>query len=152
VVTKEQFLTNGEKIVLRTKTHIINLIIPAIVLLASFIFLYDSFWLFLSIFTVALIYLIIATYQYTYFEYIITNKRFIKRSGFYYVRFQEIPLKKINNITFWQSWSGKIKGTGTITLFRKSMPKKVIKDLAKAKKFRGALYSQLPPARERLVD
>jgi len=49
VVTKEQFLTNGEKIVFRTKTHIINLIIPAIVLLASFIFLYDSFWLFLKL-------------------------------------------------------------------------------------------------------
>jgi len=132
-------LEPDEQVVFRTRIHKWVLIAPVLLLIITLALLPYLILLFL----LSAILLLIGVIQYNYSEYLVTNKRFIKKSGFYYIRTEEIPIGKIDNVTFWQNWSGRVLGTGIVTLFGIGITKRRIKGLARAKDFRDALQSQL---------
>jgi uncharacterized membrane protein YdbT with pleckstrin-like domain len=134
-----KLLEPDETVVFRTRTHKWVLIAPVFLLIFTLALLPDLMVLFLF----SAILLFIGIIQYNYSEYLVTNKRFIKKSGFYYIRTEEIPVEKIDNVTFWQSRSDRVLGTGIVTLFGIGITNKRIKGLARAKDFRDALHSQL---------
>lgn len=132
-------LEPDEQVVFRTRIHKWVLIAPVFLVIITLALLPDLIVLFLF----SSILLFIGVIQCNYSEYLVTNKRFIKKSGFYYIRTEEIPIGKIDNVTFWQNWSGRVLGTGIVTLFGIGITKRRIKGLARAKDFRDALQSQL---------
>lgn len=141
-------LGEGESIIFRTRVHSLLILSPAILIILSLIFLPNSIVAF--IFGVVLF--LVGIFQYSYYQYFITNKRFIKKSGYYHIKTEEIPLDKIDNVLFWQSWSHKILGTGDVILLGSGITRTSVKGLSKARDFRNALQSQLPTEHHSIKD
>jgi uncharacterized membrane protein YdbT with pleckstrin-like domain len=144
----KHILEPDEQVVFKTRTHKWVFLAPVSFVIITLLVLPDfvlAFLFFGILFFTGIL-------QYNYSEYLITNKRFIKKSGFFYIRTEEIPVEKINNVTFWQGWSDRVLGTGIVTLFGMGISTKRIKGLARAKDFRNALHSQLSVEPENYFD
>jgi hypothetical protein len=144
----KHILEPDEQVVFKTRTHKWVFLAPVSFVIITLLVLPDfvlAFLFFGILFFTGIL-------QYNYSEYLITNKRFIKKSGFFYIRTEEIPVEKINNVTFWQGWSDHVLGTGIVTLFGMGISTKRIKGLARAKDFRNALHSQLSVEPENYFD
>lgn len=144
----QNFLESDERLVFKTRTHKWVFLAPGFFMVLTLMVLPD----FLLAFLFFTILFFIGILQYNYSEYLITNKRFIKKSGYFYIRTEEIPVDKIKNVTLWQSWSDRVLGTGVVTLFGISISTKRIKGLARARDFRNALQSQLPVEPDNYFD
>lgn len=144
----KNLLESDERLVFKTRTHKWVFLAPVSFVILTLIVLPD----FLLAFLFFAILFFIGILQYNYSEYLITNKRFIKKTGFFYIRTEEIPVDKINNVTFWQGWSDRVLGTGIVTLFGMAISTKRIKGLARAKDFRDAIHSQLPVEPDNYFD
>ncbi len=81
--------------------------------------------------------------KYTYTDYILTDRRFVRVSGYFFVHAEEYPLEKIDAVTCWQNWWTRILDTGIITLFGMGITTKKMRGLARAKDLRDAIHSQL---------
>ena len=141
---KEIQLEPEEQILLRSKLH------PGLMIAGSMIILYA---IFVSIFTgystnlisagFGMLILIIGFFRWSYYEFILTNRRFLKLSGYYYIRKEEYPLVKVDHVTLWQNMLDKFWDRGIITLFGIGIRTKKIRGLADAKNFKNAIQSQL---------
>lgn len=134
----DKILNLEEVIVFRTKAPETVILVPFILLLVLFFLGHHGllFWatVFLSL---------MGVFQYFYFEHVVTNKRLITKYGFFYLRYRELPLHKIDNVTSRQSIIDKILGTGEVTLFGIGITKRKFRKIARADDFRNAIHSQL---------
>ena len=89
-------------------------------------------------------FLIYSSYSYFSHHFVVTNKRVILKQGIYYIRLQNLPLDKIDDIIFTQSLSDNIWRKGTVILMGMAIPKVRLKDIGNPKTLHDAIYSQLP--------
>lgn len=131
-------LTPGEKIILQSKAPTTIVWVPFIIMLLLFFLGHHGFFFWASVFLA-----LIGVFNYFYFEHVVTNKRIITKYVFFYLRFRELPIEKIDNVTCWQSYPDKILGTGVVTLFGAGMTTRKIRKIARSGDSRNAVYSQL---------
>lgn len=141
-------LEPDEKVVFRTRVHAWVFITPGVVFLWIVVFLPNI----LLLAGFGLITLLYGVFQYTYSEYILTNRKLIKRSGYYYIRTEEYPVEKIDSVILWQNYPDRILGTGVVILLGVGMITKKIYGIARAKDFRNAIHSQLSTEPEHYFD
>lgn len=129
-------LNDSEEIIFRTHEHLYKIISSLPILLCGLF----SIWFLL----VGIGHLGYALIRYFYYEYLVTNQRFIIKKGFFYIRLESIPHYKIEEVLIRQSFFDKIIGGGTIFIFGSSIKTKKLNKIGSPKTFRSALYSQLP--------
>ena len=135
---RNKILDEDETVITRSKPHLAIAMVPfAILILLFSLGAYGvGFW-FCVILTLT------GAFKAFYFEYLLTNKRIISKYGFFYIRYREIPLQKVDNIICWQSTTDKYLGTGRITLFGIGIRQTKFRRIANAMDFKHAVYSQL---------
>jgi uncharacterized membrane protein YdbT with pleckstrin-like domain len=129
-------LKKGEKIMLETKPHWLTLIVPCLIMLMGSIigFAIGSYGLILPL--VVVCYFIYKIIQRNNNIWAVTNLRVIDEYGVFSNNTKESPLDKINNVTYNQSFWGKIfvygnvqiqtaAEIGTTTYFAVENPKKL---------------------------
>lgn len=77
-------------------------------------------------------------------QFVVTNQRFIQKRGLYYIRIKEWPLHKIDNVICTRSIADRLKGSGSVILIGFTIPKSFLRGVAKSRKLRDAIHSQLP--------
>ncbi|NBC27619.1 MAG: PH domain-containing protein [Bacteroidetes bacterium] len=144
---RKEILHEDEELITRSQPHKSAAIAPFIVL----VFLFSAgvygvaFW-------VCVLLSLVGAFKSFYFEYLLTNKRIISKYGFFYIRFREIPIDKIDNIICWQNPKDKLFGTGLITLFGTGIRQTRFRRIANAMDFKHAIYSQLSTEPERYFE
>lgn len=150
---KEIQLESGEQILLRSKLH------PGLMIAGSMMVLYA---IFVSIFTgyssnlftavAGILFLVIGFFKWSYYEFILTNRRLLKLSGYYYIRKEEYPLVKVGHVTLWQNLLDRFWDRGMITLFGIGIRTGKFRGIANAKRFKNAIHSQLSVEPEHYFD
>ena len=150
---KEIELKSGEQILLRSKLH------PGLMYGGMILLIYALCMLFLIGFTpdlilavVGLVFTIAGFIQWSYFEYILTDKRLLKVSGYYYIRAEEVLLEKVGHVTLWQNMLDRIWDRGIITLYGIGIRTQKIRGISKASNFKNAIHSQLSVEPEHYFD
>lgn len=133
-----KILNLEEVIIFRTKAPETVILVPFILMLVLFFLGHHGL-----LFWVTVIFSLLGVFQYFYFEHVVTNKRLITKYGFFYLRYRELPLQKIDNVTCRQSITDKIFGSGEVTLFGIGIIKRKFRKIARADDFRNAINSQL---------
>lgn len=77
-------------------------------------------------------------------QYVVTNRRLIKKMGFYYIRIKDWPLYKIEDVIFTKTVTDRLQGTGSVILMGIAIPKSYLRSVDNPQKLRNAIYSQLP--------
>ena len=141
---KEIQLKSGEQILLRSRVH------PGLMIAGAMIILYA---ILVSVLTgygsnmisagFGAIFLFVGFFRWSYHEFILTNQRFLKLSGYYYIRAEEYPLVKVEHVTLWQNKLDKFWNRGMITLFGMGIRTRKFRGIADAKRFKNAIHSQL---------
>ena len=135
---RDKILHDGEELIIRSQPHRASAFVP----FAAFLILFTmgiygvAFWF-------CMILALAGAFKSFYFEYVLTNKRVIIKYGFFYIRYREIPIEKIDNIICWQNPKDKLFGTGLITLFGTGIRQTKFRRIANAMQFKHAIYSQL---------
>ncbi len=131
-------LDEDEQLITRSKPHMASALIPFTVLLLLFLFgIYGiAFWFFVLL-------SLTGAFRAFYFEYLLTDRRIISKYGFFYIRYRELPLEKVDNIICWQNVADKYFGTGLIMLFGTGIRQTKFRRVANAMDFKHAVYSQL---------
>lgn len=131
-------LNEDEQLITRSKPHMASALIPFTVLLLLFLFgIYGiAFWFFVLL-------SLTGAFRAFYFEYLLTDRRIISKYGFFYIRYRELPLEKVDNIICWQNVADKYFGTGLIMLFGTGIRQTKFRRVANAMDFKHAVYSQL---------
>jgi len=140
-------LNKDEELITRSQPHKAAALVPFAVLLVLFLIgVYGvAFW-----FCVVLA--LAGAFKAFYFEYLLTDKRIISKYGFFYIRYREIPLEKVDNIICWQNFTDKYFGTGLITLFGTGIRQTKFRRIANAMDFKHAIHSQLSTEPERYFE
>jgi uncharacterized membrane protein YdbT with pleckstrin-like domain len=114
-------LKKDEKIILLTKPHWFTLSLPFLILLAGLIIgsiiektITGSYGLFLIL--IVICYFIFKIIQRNMNIWVVTNLRVIDEHGVISNNSKESPLDKINNVTYKQSFWGKIFGFGNVQI------------------------------------
>jgi len=114
-------LKKDEKIILVTKPHWFTLGLPFLIMMAGFIvgslierYVKGSYGLFLIL--IAICYFIFKIIERNMNIWVVTNLRVIDEFGVISNNSKESPLDKINNVTYKQSFWGKIFGFGNIQI------------------------------------
>lgn len=114
-------LKKDEKIILVTKPHWFTLSLPFLIMMAGFIIGYlverytkGSYGLFLIL--IVICYFILKIIQRNMNIWVVTNLRVIDEYGVISNNSKESPLEKINNVTYKQSFWGKIFGFGNVQI------------------------------------
>ena len=144
---KEQILDSDEEVITNSKPHIPTAIVPFVAMI--FLFTIDSYGIGFWFFTILSLTGALKSY---YFEYLLTDKRIISKYGFFYIRYREIPLSKVDNIICWQNIADKYFDTGRITLFGTGIQQTRFRRVANAMDFKHAIYSQLSTEPEHYFD
>jgi len=131
-------LDEDEQLITRSKPHMASALIPftALLLLFSFGIYGIAFWFFVLL-------SLTGAFRAFYFEYLLTDRRIISKYGFFYIRYRELPLEKVDNIICWQNVADKYFGTGLIMLFGTGIRQTKFRRVANAMDFKHAVYSQL---------
>jgi uncharacterized membrane protein YdbT with pleckstrin-like domain len=138
----DYILSEGEQILFQTKHHKWTLVYGILLTLYSLIATV-MLWYFVFMLIFSLIYLSTAILKITYTDYILTNRRFMRVSGFWFLHSKEYPLEKIDTVTFWQFHTDKWLNTGVVTLFGMGIRTAAFRGLARAGELRDAIHSQL---------
>lgn len=135
---RDKILDNNEQLITRSQPHKASALLPFTVLILLFLLgIYGvAFWFFVAL-------SLAGAFKSFYFEYLLTDKRIISKYGFFYIRYREISLDKIDNIICWQNLADKWLGTGLITLFGTGIRQMKFRRIANAMDFKHAVYSQL---------
>jgi|SRR6056297_35625 len=135
---RDNILDDNEQLITRSKPHKASALVPFAVLILLFLMgVYGvAFWFFVVL-------SLAGAFKSLYFEYLLTDKRIISKYGFFYIRYRELPLDKVDNIICWQNPKDKLFGTGLITLFGTGIRQTKFRRIANAMDFRHAIYSQL---------
>jgi len=112
-------LKKDEKIILETKLHWLTLAIPFLILLAGLIIgfslvSHSGYWLLITL--VAAIYFIYKIVERNNNIWAVTNLRVVDEYGVFSNNSKESPLDKINNVSYQQSFWGKIFGFGNVQI------------------------------------
>jgi uncharacterized membrane protein YdbT with pleckstrin-like domain len=144
---RTKILDTDEELITRSQPHIASALVPFAVLILLFLMgVYGvAFWFFVIL-------SLAGAFKSFYFEYLLTDRRVISKYGFFYIRYREIPLEKIDNIICWQNLTDKHFGTGRITLFGTSIRQTKFRRVADAMDFKHALYSQLSTESEHYFE
>jgi hypothetical protein len=138
----EYILSDGEEILFQTRHHRWILVSASLLTAYALIMLFLS-WYFVFIFIFSLVYLLTAYLKVTYTDYILTNRRFLRVSGYWFLHTEEYPLEKIDTVTYWKLLSDKWLDTGVVTLFGIGIKTATFRGLAHARELRDAIHSQL---------
>jgi membrane protein YdbS with pleckstrin-like domain len=121
----EKLLSEGEVVILHTRTHWKALVLPTIVLIvtaaaAGFLLSVESTWLaWVTIVVAALVLAILVVRPFLRWlssTDTLTNRRLITRSGVITRTGRDIPLRKINDVTIHRGPLDRMLGCGTITV------------------------------------
>ena len=135
---RDNILDKDEQLITRSKPHKASAFVPFGILVLLF-----SMGVFGAAFWFCVILSLAGAFKAFYFEYLLTDRRIISKYGFFYIRYREIPLEKVDNIICWQNITDKWFGTGLITLFGTGIRQTKFRRIANAMDFRNAIYSQL---------
>ena len=150
---KEIQLESGEQILLRSKLHPGLMIAGSMIILyAIFVFLFTGYSSNLFSAGFGILFLIVGFFRWSYYEFILTNRRLLKLSGYYYIRKEEYPLLKVDHVTLWQNLLDRFWDRGMITLFGIGIRTKKIRGIANAKMFKNAIHSQLSAEPDHYFD
>ena len=144
---KDDILENDEEIITQSKPSKAAALIPFTILIALLVLgAYGvGFWFFVII-------SLIGVFKAYYYEYVLTDKRIISKCGFFYIRYREIPLNKVDNLICWQNIADKCLDTGRITLFGTGIRQTRFRRIANAMDFKHAVYSQLSTETENYFE
>lgn len=112
-------LKKDEKIILETKLHWLTMVVPFLILAAGAIIgvllmHHSGYWLLITL--VAAIYFFYKMVERNNNIWAVTNLRIIDEYGVFSNNSKESPLDKINNVTYNQSFWGKIFGFGNVQI------------------------------------
>lgn len=135
---RDNILEENEQLIIRSQPHKASVLVPFTLLIVMVIAGINgvAFWF-------CVILALAGAFKSLYFEYLLTEKRIISKYGFFYIRYREIPIDKIDNIICWQNPKDKLFGTGLITLFGTGIRQTKFRRIANAMDFKHAIYSQL---------
>ena len=112
-----------EKLILQTQKHWIVLLNPALVLLLFYIITVIAFWynatagiVFLAFTCIPLVYLIWKIIERKFDIWVVTNLRIIDEFGVLSHNAKESPIDKVNNVSFTQSFWGRLFGYGDVQI------------------------------------
>ena len=112
-----------EKLILQTQKHWIVLLNPALVLLLFYIITVIAFWynatagmVFLAFTCIPLVYLIWKIIERKFDIWVVTNLRIIDEFGVLSHNAKESPINKVNNVSFTQSFWGRLFGYGDVQI------------------------------------
>jgi uncharacterized membrane protein YdbT with pleckstrin-like domain len=122
-----KLLSDGEHVVIGTRTHWKALVFPAIVLIATFGvagFLLArwgdndvAMWVIIVIAVIVLVWWVLRPLiLWLTTEYTITNRRIIHRSGIITRRGRDIPLYRINDVSYERDLIDRLLGCGTLVI------------------------------------
>ena len=129
-------LTYGEEIVYVTRHHWSMLLTPLSLLFLLFV----SLWLIIPV----IFYLGYQTFLFLSNQFIVTDRRVILKKGLYYIRTEEWPIEKIEEVIYTQSLGDFWWENGTVILLGIAMSKTRFANIWHPQHFRNAIYSQLP--------
>jgi uncharacterized membrane protein YdbT with pleckstrin-like domain len=112
-------LKKDEKIVFVTRPHWLTLILPTSYTIAGLVigvFLSVYFWFFLFIVFIPGIYLAYKVIDRKNNLWAVTNLRVVDEKGIFSLSAKESPLDKINNVSYTQSFWGRIIGYGDVEI------------------------------------
>jgi uncharacterized membrane protein YdbT with pleckstrin-like domain len=109
-------LKKNEKIILKTKPHWFTMVVPFLVMLTGSVigFVIGKYGMLLAL--VVVCYFIFKIIQRNNNIWVVTNLRVIDEYGFFSNNTKESPLDKINNVSYRQSFWGKIFGYGNVQI------------------------------------
>ena len=130
----EKNLAPGESILYRARYHwvLYRFTIIVLVLAAAFVVL-------------ALLAFLVRRFRANQDEFVVTNRRVIRKVGFYAREIQQAPLEKVQDITVEQGVFGRMLGYGTViveTASEKGML--IFPSIATPEGFRNAVWGQAP--------
>lgn len=116
-------LKDKESVIFQTTQHWYFLVVPySITCLLVFVSLYLLFgtsigWIIpIIIMAAAIAYLVFKIFERKFNIWVITNLRLIDEEGVFTVKVKESPIDKINNVTYVQSFLGRIFGFGDVEI------------------------------------
>jgi uncharacterized membrane protein YdbT with pleckstrin-like domain len=116
-------LKPSEKLILQSQKHWIVLLNPALVLLLFYIITVTAFYfnsiagfVFLSFTCIPLVYLIWKIFERKYDIWVVTNLRIIDEFGVLSHNAKESPIDKVNNVSFTQTFWGRLFGYGNVQI------------------------------------
>ncbi len=109
-------LRKGEKVIIETKPHWLTLVVPFLIMLIGLIFgiVIGSYGIILTIILIG--YFIYKIIQRNNNLWAVTNLRVIDEYGVFSNNSKESPLDKINNVSYGQSFLGKVFGYGNVQI------------------------------------
>lgn len=142
-----KILEPGEEVIFRSKAHEAIVWLPFALMMI--LFLLGSYGI---LFWLSVIFSLLGIFNYFYYEYTVTNSRIITKYGFFYIRYRELNLQKVDNVICWQNLVDRRLGTGLITLFGVGIRQQKFRRMANAVDFKNAVYSQLSTEPERYFE
>lgn len=133
-----KLLEPEEEVIIRSKAHKAIVWIPFGLMLILFLIGSHGF-----LFWILVIFSLFGVFNYFYYEYAVTNRRIITKYGFFYIRYRELSLQKVDNIICWQNIGDRRLGTGLIMMFGVGITQQKFRRMANAMDFKNAIYSQL---------
>ena len=77
-------------------------------------------------------------------EFVVTDRRLIEKKGLYYIRLQEWPFDKIDDIICTQALGDRLWQKGSIIIMGMSIRKVKLRNVGQPHELKNAVYSQLP--------
>ena len=147
----QKLLSDGEVVEFELRPHFRALIVPVIVLLAivfvgSWMFFWTdntvARWIIVIIAAALFIpFVLVAFLRWITTQYVFTNRRIITRQGMLTRQGRDMPLSKVNNVSFEISVMGRILNYGTLTIESANESDLVIEDVPDVEKVQREVYS-----------
>ena len=147
----QKLLSDGETVEFELRPHFRALIVPIIVLLAIvFVGTWMFFWTDNTVFRWVIViisaalfvpFVLVAFLRWITTQYVFTNRRVITRQGMLTRQGRDMPLSKINNVSFEVSVLGRILNYGTLRIESANESDLVIEDVPNVEKVQRELYS-----------
>ena len=146
----QKLLSDGETIAFELRPHFRALIVPIIVLLAIVFFGTWMFfwtdntvlrWIIVIICVVLFVpFVLVAFLRWITTQYVFTNRRIITRQGMVTRQGRDMPLSKVNNVSFDVSVMGRILNYGTLRIESANESDLVIEDVPDVEKVQREVY------------
>ncbi len=147
----QKLLSDGESVVFELRPHFRALFAPIVVLLAIVFFgTWMFFWTDNTILRWAIVivaallfvpFVLVAFLRWFTTQYVFTNRRVITRRGVLTREGRDMPLSKINNVSFEVSVMGRILNYGTLRIESANESDLVIEDVPDVEKVQREVYS-----------
>jgi len=126
----------GEEILFSTRVHWSRFLLPLSLALLGIFYV----WMIIP----AILLMSYHLFIFYSHQFVVTNSRLIEKRGFYYIRINEWPFQKIDDVIFIQSLGDRLWDSGSIILMGTAIPKTKLTTIWHPKQLRDAIYSQLP--------